>query len=51
MLVMLFSIGMHSTANACTPKLEIDMPEIPDVELSDSTKDMISACLLYTSMV
>lgn len=43
MLVMLFSIGMHSTANACTPKLEIDMPEIPDVELSDSTKDMISA--------
>lgn len=43
MLVMLFSIGMHSTANACTPKLEIDMPEIPDVELPDSTKDMISA--------
>ena len=43
MLVMLFAIGMHSTANACTPKLEIDMPEIPDVELSDSTKDMISA--------
>ena len=37
------AIGMHSTANACTPKLEIDMPEIPDVELPDSTKDMISA--------
>lgn len=40
---MLFAIGMHSTANACTPKLEIDMPEIPDIELPDSTKDMISA--------